>query len=1130
LFRLKLGIQRKFLLTIIYVALIPLFFAGIITYFTSRYVFIQNVSGEFKLLAEQKANTVNNALIQEIDKVNNFAETPDIITAVSVQNKTYESKSPPQIVDILKNNEKRWRKVKNAKWCTRCHNVPQFKSEPNNADNDFILKYTNNPVAQKLATFHISNPRKNISMSIYDKYGGLVSASDKVPNFDVSSTGWFKSAIRLKGKTEISDFFTYGQSNHKVISISAPILDGELKTVGAIHFVLNINSTISEIINTPFGKTGHFHMVSENGEIISNPPEYDETLSRNTILMALKSGKSFIQIKEKGKEELSAGVSRVQKLKEASDSGFNSRKWYVFTEKKTSEVLSPLIKIMFIAGMPALFVIAIIAIIGAYASKRLVEPIERLKNGALVIGKGNLDYRLNISTGDETEELSNAFNSMAENLKISDNNLRSQADKLRTTNEQLEAANKLKSEFLANMSHELRTPMNSIIGFAEVLNDKIFGDLNEKQLKYINNIHSSGKHLLNLINDILDLSKVEAGKMDLSLEKFSVARALTDIETIIWPLAGKKNLNLSVQKGESLPEITADLGKFKQIMYNLLSNAVKFTPESGSVSVTSDIREGFLEINVTDSGIGIKPEYAELIFEEFKQIDDSLSREYEGTGLGLALTKKLVELHGGRIWVNSELGEGSTFTFIIPIDGSAVSADNIVHVQPGAMEAVSLPKLTQPSNQPSSEKELVSLKNEGTGPLILVVEDDLKSSELMQVYLTQAGYEVDYAYDGEQAVEKAGKLKPMAIILDIMLPKKDGWTVLQELKANPSTANIPVIITSMIDNAELGFALGAIDYIVKPVDKHTLIDHLKKHSFTTKVKTAPFSILVVDDDPNSVELLSAILEPEGFGLLKAYGGEEAIKISKEAAPDLIILDLMMPKVNGFQVVNELRQNIHTKNIPIVVFTAKQLTKEDVAQLNSHISKIIKKAEFSKEDLLEEIYKFEQLKPEHANLVDELTGIFNRRYFLKRLSRERKESEHSRRTFALLMVDIDNFKKFNEIHGRDAGDEALKKISLSFKSSLRKNDFVARLESDNFAIILPETTKESAIRVSEKLTRNMQSLNIDDKFRLSIAIGIANYFQDAGDKEQLIEKALENLRTAMLSGGDKIYPEKVKTQS
>ena len=393
-------------------------------------------------------------------------------------------------------------------------------------------------------------------------------------------------------------------------------------------------------------------------------------------------------------------------------------------------------------------------------------------------------------------------------------------------NEELKNASRLKSEFLANMSHELRTPLNAIIGFSEVLLDPELSRVGPEQRdQFVGNIHRSGKHLLALINDILDLSKVEAGRMELRYETLALGPLLEGCVSIVTPLADKKNIRLNAVCDPPHSRVRADPAKVKQVLYNLLSNGVKFTSEGGQVSVTASFSDNEARIAVRDTGIGIKPDDQELVFEAFRQIEQGTTRQQEGTGLGLALVKRLVELHGGRITVESTPGQGSCFTFTLPL------VEDLHPQQAGFAE-------TAPIAQQESRAVL--------GLPILVVEDEAESAQLLSIYLTQAGYQVHMVSSVDEALVAIPSVRPFAVMLDIMLPGREGWELLTSLRADPATRDLAVIVVTVVDNAKLGLALGATDYLLKPVEKTALLASVAR--IVQPGRTAPSPLTALTDN------------------------------------------------------------------------------------------------------------------------------------------------------------------------------------------------------------------------------------------------------------------------------------------
>jgi len=526
---------------------------------------------------------------------------------------------------------------------------------------------------------------------------------------------------------------------------------------------------------------------------------------------------------------------------------------------------------------------------------------------------------------------------------------------LQRNNDELEEASRMKSEFLANMSHELRTPLNAIMGFSEVLKDGLMGEMTDQQRGFIGNIFSSGQHLLALINDILDLSKVEAGKMELDLEPVQVSLLFVNSLSIIREQAVTRRIRLDMDANEELGSIQADARKVKQIVYNLLSNAVKFTHEGGRVTLhagrvprakvgqpsgswagrTFPLADNefaeFLKISVIDSGIGISPEGLKHLFKPFSQIDSGLARKFEGTGLGLAMVKLLAELHGGTVAVESAVGEGSCFTVWLPLrapeEGALTSAQG-----PGAprIEAVAGARTA------------------------LVVEDDFKSAELIRVQLEAEGFKVLHAASAEAALVLAVQQPLSLITMDILLPNMDGWEFLSRIKQVPALMHIPVVIISIVADRNRGFALGAAAIMQKPMSRHELSESLVEIGLLPLFRGQTLKVLVVDDDPKAVELIAVGILGLAGTVLRAYGGREAIDAARRELPDLIVLDLIMPEVNGFDVVEALSESPDTARIPILVVTAKQITAEDRAKLNAYATTIMEKAEFSRDRFTAEV--------------------------------------------------------------------------------------------------------------------------------------------------------------------------------
>jgi PAS domain S-box-containing protein len=502
-------------------------------------------------------------------------------------------------------------------------------------------------------------------------------------------------------------------------------------------------------------------------------------------------------------------------------------------------------------------------------------------------------------------------------------------EELRQATEAAEAASRSKSTFLANMSHELRTPLNAIIGYSEMLQEDVEEGRTDTLTVDLQKIHGAGKQLLGLINDILDLSKIEAGKMDLYLESFDIPAMIEGVVGTITPLIYKNGNHLQVECPADIGSMHTDLTKLRQAVLNLLSNASKFTNGGTIWLKAATERVGgidFFDLSVRDSGIGMSTEQVGKLFQPFTQADSSTTRKYGGTGLGLMITRRFCQMMGGDVTVKSDPGLGSTFTIRLPAD-----------------KCEQTPADTAPSLLEIDSRD-------DSGSIVLVIDDDSTVRDLMRRTLEKEGFSVRYASGSEQGLRMARQLHPAVITLDVMMPGMDGWAVLSKLKNDPELADIPVVMVTIVDDKNLGYALGASDYLTKPIDRKRLASVLRKFRQNGPGRRA----LVVDDDEGSRHLVRSLLEKEGWLVAEAENGVAGLERVKEARPDLIVLDLMMPEMDGFLFTQELRQNDDCRAIPILVVTAKDINEEDRSRLNGHIVNVLQKGAFSSAQLLDEI--------------------------------------------------------------------------------------------------------------------------------------------------------------------------------
>jgi len=524
------------------------------------------------------------------------------------------------------------------------------------------------------------------------------------------------------------------------------------------------------------------------------------------------------------------------------------------------------------------------------------------------------DYTLRAEAegDDEVGKLIDGFNEMLTEIRARD-------AELRIAKEKAESANKTKSAFLANMSHELRTPLNAIIGYSEMLQEDAADNGHDDLLPDLQKVHSAGRHLLELINDILDLSKIEAGRMELSFETFELAPLLDDLASTVRPLLEQNGNRLTSDRQPGLREMVADPMRVRQVLLNLLSNATKFT-KKGTVSLSVARSGDWIDFAVRDTGIGMTEEQISRLFEAFVQADSSTTRQYGGTGLGLAISQRFAMMMGGRIDVVSSPGRGTTFTVRLPAD----VADHY--------------RLEGPDDERERQR-LAAGRQEAT---ILVIDDDRIVRDLMVRMLNREGFRVVTAWGGREGLRLAKEIKPSLITLDVIMPEVDGWSTLNQLKADPELADIPVILITMIDDRQKAFTLGAADYMVKPIDRERLSHIINRFV----CEQPPCTVLVVDDDPAVRDMLRRTFTKEGWNVVEAENGRSGLERLADSTPELVLLDLMMPEVDGFQFLEELRAIDSVKRIPVIVLTAKSLTAEDRLRLNGSVEKVLEKGSLS----------------------------------------------------------------------------------------------------------------------------------------------------------------------------------------
>ena len=593
-------------------------------------------------------------------------------------------------------------------------------------------------------------------------------------------------------------------------------------------------------------------------------------------------------------------------------------------------------------------------LVSAIFRRSVAEPIVRLAEVARIVSRDkNYSVRGTPAQGrGELTTLVDAFNEMLAQIQQSEQALRTAHDQLeervqeRTAElldakkeveafslsvvrakEEVERASKFKDQFLSTMSHELRTPLNAVLGFSDLLTEERYGPLNDRQRRYVNHIHTGGKHLLSLINDILDLSKIEAGRLQLAIETVRVSTSFAEVIDTMRPLADKKSQSLVTNASPDV-NVRADSTRFKQVLMNLIGNAIKFTPEGGKIEIGWQPLGEVVRVEVRDSGPGIPPEEQQRIFEAFHRSAQS-EKTVEGTGLGLAITRRLVELHGGHLDLESQLGSGSCFYFTLPSVAPFEAQD--VNRSGSGLKA-------------------------GESVRLLVIEDDPAAAQLLQSYLVAAGYDVVLCEQPQRAVELAVELQPSAVTMDIVMKPVNGWELLSKLKGDPRTSGIPVIVVTVVDQPATGALLGADEYVVKPVEKATLLAAVERCMNRRGRIGQAGSILVIEDDHPTREFIAELLSKHGYTVDTAAHGTEARARVASSLPELVILDLILPGLSGFQLLAEWRGDSRTSDLPVFVLTSKDLTAEEKDYIRVNTGALFQKQDQWQEALIRQLHR------------------------------------------------------------------------------------------------------------------------------------------------------------------------------
>ncbi len=962
---LELSIFAKLALSIAAIALVPLSFTAYRTLASSENALREEAEARLTAIAQAKADRIETYANEQRRIVSILTQSLDVLTAFNVLHAAAEQ--PPEGVpsrapdgrEEAAADPEAVAAADSAARATAARVIARV------ADLESLLTPLRRYVERKeYSNLFLVDVSGQVLVSIEDHHctgtNLSVGTCREHPIADVYSQA--KTLL----ETEISQFAPTGAEGEPAAFVAVPTLqDGTM--LGVVVLQLSA-APIHDLINdySGLGDSGEIIAVSQAGGRVTfvSPTRHDpgaafnrevEIGSRQMLPLqdAVLGTQGYSHMRDyRGVETVT--VSRY----------LPSMRWGLVVKQDESEALALVYQERAIGLVASAVTAMLVLLVTFIVARSISRPIRQLTDVVQQICKGDLNQEIVPTTRDELAVLGHWFNTMTcqlrktyatveDKVRVRTRELEETNDELRRARNAAEAANRAKSAFLANMSHELRTPLNAVLGYTELLLEDATADGDDQRISDLARINQAGHHLLDLISDVLDLSKIEAGRQELFIEEVELHDLVSSVVTTVRPRIDSNGNRLHVEIGRGLGRADLDVRKVRQILLNLVDNAAKFTHD-GTISVvarrhTQD-REERVSFAVTDTGIGIPANKFAQLFQTFEQLDSSTTRRYGGTGLGLALSQKLANIMGGEISVESEVGKGSTFTLELP---ATMTGD-----QPA------LPIPVQEARSPMSPSERGNVQ-------ILIIDDGVDSRSLLRRTLESAGYAVECASDGETGIHMVRTYRPDVVLLDIRMPGVDGWASLASLKSDESVADIPVIIVSIVDDKRRGFILGASEYLLKPLERGKLLSAVKPFVDQGHDKRP---ILVVEDDEATREATSRMLRSEGWTVREAKNGAQALDEVAAEEPALILLDLMMPDLDGFGFLEKLRSTDKHAHLPVIVLTAKELTANDLERLHQGLAKSFQKGTLSRNALVDEVRlciakrKYKESEQGHATVI------------------------------------------------------------------------------------------------------------------------------------------------------------------